>query len=170
MELIPKGVGAEPGELELHISSDIQTSSMSKEWIESVADRLPSHSWQRSTMVEITTLDQLIETYGLPQFCKIDVEGFEHEVLKGLSEQIPCLSFEYTPERLAPAIACLEKLDQLGPYRYNYSAEEDFEMALRPWGTRRDLERALEGQSSSHRSGDIYAQLIVDGSESSGNG
>ncbi len=167
VNVVPKGLGAEPGEHEFFVSSDIQTSSMSKDWIESVADRLPSYSWQAPKMVEITTLDQLIEAHGLPQFCKIDVEGFEHEVLKGLSEPIPMLSFEYTPERLDPAFSCLRRLDQLGSYRFNYSAEEDFEMALGSWVQRRELEKALEGLSSSHRSGDIYARLVIDGPEPS---
>jgi Methyltransferase FkbM domain len=45
--------------------------------------------------VPVTTLDKAIEQYGVPAFCKIDVEGFEAEVLKGLSHPISTLILEY---------------------------------------------------------------------------
>lgn len=41
-----------------------------------------------------TTLDRLIDKYGVPDFIKIDAEGFEHEILKGLSQRIHYLTFE----------------------------------------------------------------------------
>jgi FkbM family methyltransferase len=44
--------------------------------------------------VATTTLDHLISQYGLPGFIKLDVEGFEETVLKGLSHRVPWLSFE----------------------------------------------------------------------------
>jgi FkbM family methyltransferase len=44
--------------------------------------------------VEATTLDQLIIKYGKPDFIKIDVEGYELEVIKGLSVPIKYISLE----------------------------------------------------------------------------
>ncbi len=44
--------------------------------------------------VQTTTLDEWIGQYGLPDFIKIDVEGAEKRVLMGLSQRVPCLSFE----------------------------------------------------------------------------
>jgi len=157
--LVPAGLGAEKGEHEFFVSSDIQTSSMSKAWIDSVSGRLDAYTWQERRMVEITTLDALIETHGMPVFCKIDVEGFEHQVLRGLSRPIPCLSLEYTPEHLAPTMACVDHLASIGPYELNYSAEEDFELAHRAWLSADELKVELESVRSSGRSGDVYARL-----------
>ena len=47
-------------------------------------------------MVPVTTLDALIERHGVPSFVKVDAEGFEEEVLQGLSRSIKALSFEFT--------------------------------------------------------------------------
>jgi len=44
----------------------------------------------------MVTLDAAtIETFGKPFYCKIDVEGWELDVLKGLSQPIPLISFEF---------------------------------------------------------------------------
>src|SRR5262249_16909455 len=40
-------------------------------------------TWTKSVTVPVTTLDALIAENGLPTFVKIDVEGFELEVLGG---------------------------------------------------------------------------------------
>ncbi|HEV7330760.1 MAG TPA: FkbM family methyltransferase [Flavisolibacter sp.] len=50
--------------------------------------------FQKTVPVTTTTLDNLISKYGHPYFIKIDVEGYELEVLKGLSKPVPFLSIE----------------------------------------------------------------------------
>jgi FkbM family methyltransferase len=45
--------------------------------------------YKEKTIVETTTLDHLIEAYGLPFFIKIDVVGYELEVLQGLHRPVP---------------------------------------------------------------------------------
>ena len=50
---------------------------------------------------------------GSGTFVKIDVEGFEYEVLKGLSTPVPYLSFEFVPECRGIAFNCATNT----PYR-----------------------------------------------------
>ena len=42
---------------------------------------------------------------------KIDVEGYEAEVLGGLAEPVAALSFEYRPPRRQVALDCIERLE-----------------------------------------------------------
>lgn len=76
--------------------------------------------------VNTTSLDKLIEKYGCPQFIKIDVEGNELMVLKGLSNKIPCISFEVLlPEFLGDAQEAMQLLTDLDKHtKFNYSVEE----------------------------------------------
>lgn len=85
------------------------------------------------TRVEIRTLDEKIAQYGMPDYCKIDVEGWEMEVLEGLSQPIPLLSFEYHLSRNEAQAAhkVLERLEIIGPYYCNLkeASQSDFALA-----------------------------------------
>jgi len=76
--------------------------------------------------IKTTTLDALILKYGVPGFIKIDVEGSEKNVLKGLSQGIDHISFEVLlPEFLQETITCMELLMALNKnYKFNYAVEE----------------------------------------------
>ncbi len=52
------------------------------------------YHWSDYEIVNMLTLDKLIELYGVPKLCKIDVEGYELEVISGLSKKIEFISFE----------------------------------------------------------------------------
>lgn len=49
----------------------------------------------RTFHVPVVTLDAAIKTFGLPFYCKVDVEGAELMVLQGLSEPLPLMSLEF---------------------------------------------------------------------------
>ena len=93
--------------------------------------RFPDEGWTASERVPLTTLDALASRYGAPEFVKIDVEGYELEVVRGMSALPACLSFELTtPECLASALACIDRLDSLGAPVYNYSLGESMRLAV----------------------------------------
>jgi hypothetical protein len=66
--------------------------------------------------VETTTLEQLINEHGRPLFAKIDVEGYELSVLRGLRTAVPYLSFEVNlPEFREEGLQCVAILQSLDP-------------------------------------------------------
>lgn len=69
--------------------------------------------------VETTKLDDLIEQYGRPTYCKIDVEGSELLVLLGLSQPLSYISFEYHVSEPERAEDCLRVLSRLGRFQVN---------------------------------------------------
>jgi hypothetical protein len=60
-------------------------------------------------------LDSLILEYGVPDLVKIDTEGYEYEVLKGLSQNGPrVITFEWHEEDYEILINCLNHLTKIG--------------------------------------------------------
>lgn len=158
--LLPTAVGAEPGYATLLISQRTPTvSTLSPDWITAVKTdpSFASVNWDTAVPVPVTTLDELIDRYGRPAFCKIDVEGFELDVLKGLSQPLPALSFEHIPSAKSLALACLEQLAQLGHYEYNYSVGESHQWQFDPWLSGAEMANALNVIKKG--SGDVYGRL-----------
>jgi hypothetical protein len=106
----------------------------------------------------MTTLDALIGEHGEPAFCKIDVEGYEMEVLKGLSRPLACLSFEYIPAAAGLAAGCIRRLESLGSYEYNLAPGESMRLRLETWAGAETLLSWLEALPANNPSGDIYAR------------
>ena len=56
--------------------------------------------WKESITLNSITLDSLVGIYGKPDYIKIDVEGYEYEVISGLTEKQKGLCFEWVEEDL----------------------------------------------------------------------
>ena len=160
VRIVPAGLAAAPGSIELSICDAAPTiSTMSTTWREQgrFAD---THEWTRTETVPLTTLDALIEEHGTPQFCKIDVEGFERGVLEGLSRPIPHISFEFTREFIGEAVACVRHLEGLGQFAFNVSLGESMRLLLPGNVSSDDLFAALDAQPDPLIWGDVYASEV----------
>lgn len=156
------GLSSAEGSAEMRIASDSTISSLSEDFISRTKEkRFSQYEWNTSITIPLTTLDKLIERHGAPQFCKIDVEGFEPEVLKGLHQPLPCLSLEYcVPEMTDQLLECIDLLHGLSAgYRFNYSREESMEWAGENWMDYESFRQLVQTDAfTATLFGDIYAK------------
>ena len=159
---VQKAVGAAKGRMTIMKCDAPNLSSFSEEWLRAVkaSGRFGSYRWVLGPTVEVTTLDALIEQYGIPSFIKIDVEGFEYEVLAGLSHSVKALSFEWTPECLDATMRCVSRLVDLGDYEFAWDYREIMKMSMEGWVAGPQLMSDLHKfVNDSYAYGDVYARL-----------
>ena len=96
--------------------------------------------------VETVTLEKLITTYGNPFFIKIDVEGHEPSVLRGLNHPVPYLSFEVNlPEFQVEGLQCINILrERAADGRFNYAVDCERGLMLENWMRPRDFAQVIE--------------------------
>jgi len=160
--IINKALNCKNGRQEMYICESNALSSLSEEWIQrsKKSERAASFTWNKSITVETTTLDELIKIYGQPQFCKIDVEGYEINVLKGLSQPLPMLSLELAPEGMKMIYECIEYLTKLGSPSYNYTRWEGAtEFMLAEWLPPAKMLELLKNKEVGPQYGELYVQF-----------
>lgn len=161
VRIIPAGAGSKPGTIAMTASTAHTLSSMNPEWIQKVneSNRFEGSraQWNKTINVPVITLDAVIEKFGKPDYIKIDVEGFEAQVLQGLSHPVPVISFEYTLPELKPdCIQCIEQLELLGNYRFK-SVKSNSDLYI----TAQELKEEIDILCGDHNlhNGDIFAFL-----------
>jgi FkbM family methyltransferase len=160
--LIRAAAGPAPGEGVLRVSRLHPTlASLAPGFAERMAGAkgFAHVAWDAAEAVPVVTLDGLIAAHGVPRLVKIDVEGYEAEVLRGLSRPLTWTAFEYLPAALDVALAAIDLLEARAPRRYNIVQGERLGFALPEWPGAAGLRAALLERARDGRSGDIYARL-----------
>jgi FkbM family methyltransferase len=108
-----------------NISNSHVVSTFSEDWINN--SRFTNvYNWDTSIDVKTTTLDEVIDKYGIPYFIKIDVEGYEYEVLKGLTKLLEntYFAFEWAEEQYEIVNKTVKYLKELGYNNFSYTYQD----------------------------------------------
>lgn len=124
LTIVQKAISNVQGQQELSICTQVNTlSTMSTKWH---TGRFRNYAWDKKLVVDCITLDDAVATYGKPVFIKIDVEGFEYQVVKSLSQPVYALSFEYSSEFIDDVTTITDYLLKLGFSSFNFSVGDYF--------------------------------------------
>jgi len=158
----PVALGREIGSVELKLNPANPTVATASGEFVSAAKGAPGwegQHWTKTKVVPLCTLDDLIVRYGEPRFVKIDVEGFEDEVLAGLSRPLVALSFELTTIQREVALAAIKRLAASAPYVFNAALGESQRLAHAEALDANGISRWIEALPLEANSGDIYASM-----------
>jgi FkbM family methyltransferase len=149
LTIVKEGVADVPGTAKLHVEAAFggSVSSFRPEW---------SPEFKTSHEVPLTTLDLLIATHGVPAYCKIDVEGFELEVIRGLTEPIPVISIEYQSKVLDLTLDCLRSLERFGDARVNFTPYDESRFLYDDWVPLSEVEPRLHEVLEHTPWGDLF--------------
>lgn len=158
--LLPALIGASEGSAVLRLNSKNPTvATASADFIAAAAGApgWEGQVWDAEIPLPRTTLDALITAHGMPDFIKIDVEGWEAEVLAGLSRPPRALSFEFTTIQRDVALASLERLAALGFRHFNACLGESMAWSFPAAIKAAAMAEWLAQLPAEANSGDIYA-------------
>jgi FkbM family methyltransferase len=130
--------------------------SLNSEWEGRVTD---------TVQVPVSTLDIEIKQFGLPYYCKIDVEGWESYVLRGLSRPIPLMSFEYHQNdgKMSDAFTCLDRLRSLARIEVNITPREQSTLVLDDWVDGDEFKSVFRSSFENKNQflyGDLYVRML----------
>jgi FkbM family methyltransferase len=160
--LVTSLVGASEGEAVLRLNSANPTVASASAAFIAAAQGAPGWEgqvWDAELTLPRTTLDALIARHGTPAFVKIDVEGWEAEVLAGLSAAPRALSFEFTTIQREVALAGLKRLTALGYRAFNACLGESMRWEFHAPASAMAMAEWLRALPAEANSGDIYAAL-----------
>ena len=109
--------------------------------------------------VSVVTLDELMQRYGTPEHIKIDVEGYEQQVLLGLRQKVNTIRYEWMAEEVEKALVCARIIEQFGECRYEIMIGAG--SAIYPCQNLEELKFRLREAIQTHAEawGDILAYL-----------
>ncbi len=154
-------VGAGPGRIHTGAAGPAASAPSSDFAAPGSTDRpFPRVSRDGTPHGAVTTLDALIARHGPPGFVCLDLDGREADALRGLGRAVPAVSFRYRPAARGAALACLDRLESLGRYGFNWSAGASCQLAATDWLDAARMREVLLRMPPGAGGGSIYARHL----------
>ncbi|TSE05531.1 MULTISPECIES: FkbM family methyltransferase [Aquimarina] len=123
-------VGSKNEIRELQLANHIEVATFSNEFVKYFQN--DSLQWKHTEKVIVKKLNTLIESFGVPLFCKVDVEGYELEIFSDLDYTIPMIEFEFTGGFIENTLEIIKLLDKTKTI-YNFNLNEKPKFELKDW-------------------------------------
>lgn len=129
--------------------------TLSRKWTESLRTDEgrfgKSFEFGQEREVETVSIEDLVTLHGAPFFVKIDVEGHELNVLRGMRRAVPYLSFEVNlPDFRAEGLECVRVLNKLASDgEFNYTFNCRLGLAMSEWLSMEEFAAVLESCNES---------------------
>ena len=144
-------MGSKESTAELHVASDRDdVSTLSDRWADNTQAR-----WEGVVQVQVRTLDSIATRYGIPRYLKVDAEGYDAEVLRGMSFRPQVVSFEFLSVDLGIARECISLLQE---WSFNLVFEEESRFELAQWVSAAEILSMLSAPPQGVRYGDVFAK------------
>jgi FkbM family methyltransferase len=111
--------------VDFFISNADTISTSSLEWVNK-SRFTNDYVWHTTLKLKSSTIDSLILKYGDPDLIKIDVEGYELEVLKGLTKKTNEICFEWAEEQYENINKTVAHLQLLGYNEFGYIMGDEY--------------------------------------------
>lgn len=124
-----RGVSNNKGTQTFKISNANTISTFSEDWIHN-SRFTNSYNWDRTVEVQTITLDGVIDEYGIPDYIKIDIEGYEYEVLTSFSKLLPdtVFAFEWAEEQKDKINSIINHLINLGYHKFSHTEADSIRL------------------------------------------
>lgn len=105
-----------------YISPISAISTLSYDWMNN-SRFSTSTMWENKKEIDTTTLDSVIDQYGIPDYVKIDIEGHEYEALTAFTKLLEntLFSFEWAEEQKVKIAEILIHLHKLGYNNFGFT-------------------------------------------------
>lgn len=136
-------VGEKSGYEDFYISELPEVSTASKKWIDTSRHEV---EWGSPVKISTITLETLVNVYGMPEFTKIDVEGYEFQVIKGIKSPIGMLSFEFSDEMKKETIEAIKHLYEIGYQEFSWMHGDEYTYRPEEWHDFEEIYNMVAGQ------------------------
>jgi FkbM family methyltransferase len=106
-----------------YVSNADQISTVDTDWI-TKSRFSKNYTWRPLHGIKTIPLDKIVELFPTIERIKIDVEGYEYNVLQSLHKKVPTLCFEWAEEKKEELLLSIQYVKDLG-YQYFHVQYED---------------------------------------------
>lgn len=156
-EYYPYAVGSINEEKELLLANHNEIATLSDKFVKYFTNE--NTYWNQKEKVIVKTLDTLIESFGCPKFCKIDVEGYEAEILQNLHYKIPIIEFEFTGGFITETISIINHFKGEN-VTFNFILNEQLHWKGRRWIAADQMIKTIESLPIERLHGNIFVKTV----------